>query len=100
MKVFLSYYAQLHIQTQISTHLSISGLKVWLSAPSCHQARLNVSQNVRLCGMAAHHVSIYRYTPLPTEQSLVLEPLLFLKRGIRSPRRAQVCFRIPPPSMG
>lgn len=54
------------------------------SAPSCHQARLNVSWNVRLWEMAAHHVSICRDTltgVFPTEQSLVLEPLCFLKQS-------------------
>lgn len=40
-------------------HLKAEGR---LSVPSCHQARLNVSQNVRQWEMAAHHVSIYRDT--------------------------------------
>lgn len=56
-------------------HLKAEG---WLSVPSCQQARLNVSQNVRLWEMAAHHVSIYRDTltgVIPPEQSLVLEAL-------------------------
>lgn len=56
-------------------HLKAEGR---LSVPSRHQARLSVSQNVRLWEMATHHVSIYGDTltdVFPTEQSVVLEVL-------------------------
>lgn len=67
----------MHSNPDIHTliHLKAEGR---LSVPSHHQARLNVSQNVILWEMAAHHVSIYRDTltgVIPTEQSLVLEAL-------------------------
>lgn len=47
-----------------------------LFAPSCHQARLNVSQNVRLWEMAAHHVSTL-FTDTHSQVCFLLNKALF-----------------------
>lgn len=65
----------LHLNLDLYTfiHLHTEGQ---LSAPSCHQARLNVSQNVRLWGMVAHHVSTV-FTETDSQVCFLLNKALF-----------------------